>query len=169
MANGIDFDSRILQIMNTGWFDTYGFEGEVTYRPEQHSFLRFHFNLGHGDGAFLSRINTIGSPEPREYTQVESGIPRNSYGILAAKKINDWQFNVGLYHIDNMEWFGEGKPSPHHTRVDASIIKHFNLSHKNRITVTLAAQNLGNSRYVEFHPDFQFDPRYYATVSFTRF
>ena len=169
VANGIDFDSRILQIMNTGWFDTYGFEGEVTYRPEQHSFLRFHFNLGHGDGAFLSRINTIGSPEPREYTQVESGIPRNSYGILAAKKINDWQFNVGLYHIDNMEWFGEGKPSPHHTRVDASIIKHFNLSHKNRITVTLAAQNLGNSRYVEFHPDFQFDPRYYATVSFTRF
>lgn len=169
VTNGIDFDSRILQTMNTGWFDAYGFEGEVTYRPEQHSFVRFHFNLGHGHGEFLSRINTVGSPEPFEYTQVRPGIPRNSYGILAAKQIEDWQFNVGVYHIDNMEWFGEGKNAPHHTRVDASIIKHFNISNKNRITLTLAAQNLGNSRYIEFHPDFHFDPRYYATLSFTRF
>jgi outer membrane receptor protein involved in Fe transport len=100
---------------------------------------------------------------------VRSSIPRNSYGILAAKQISDWQFNVGVYHIGNMDWSGEGKPAPHHTRIDASIIKHFNFSQKDRITVTLAAQNLGNSRYVEFHPDFHFDPRYYATIAFTRF
>lgn len=175
VTNGLDFDKRILRIDNAGWFDTYGFEGEITYRPEQHSFIRFHFNLAHGDGEFIEEgefseaLNNFDPDQPMKFVDVAPGIPKNSYGLLAAKQVNDWQFNVGVYHIDNMEWFGEGKNAPHHTRVDASIIRHFNISNKNRITLTLAAQNLGNSRYVEFHPDFHFDPRYYATLSFTRF
>ena len=89
--------------------------------------------------------------------------------------MNDWQFNVGLYHVGTMQWFDRGDKVDSYTRVDASIIKRVPLAGKQELVFKLGGQNIGNEKYSEFQQDdddnylLEFQPRYYFSVTYLNF
>lgn len=158
----------VRRLLNDGAMKVYGFEGEVTYRPEQNSFVRFHFNLQHGSAGQTDQIH-LSPDDAKTYESYNDVIPNNSYGFLATKEFGNWQFNVGVYHVAAMKWIGRGDDVDSYTRVDASLIKHIPLSGNKALTIKVGAQNIGNSDYTEFRDDLAFEPRYYLSLSFTEF
>jgi len=173
-AGVADFDGDLTRLGNVTQSQMYGFEGSVLYRPEENSFIRFHFNRGHETGTYIKEIN---EPDP-PFTDIESlhsGAPRKSYGILAAKAIDTWQFNIGLYHVGTMQWFDRGDKVDSYTRLDASVIKRVPLSGGEELVFKLGGQNIGNEKYSEFIQDdddnylLEFEPRYYFSVSYRLF
>lgn len=170
LIDGGDFELR--RIGNTDQSQMYGFEGSILYRPEKNSFIRFHFNRGHETGTHIREINEP-TPPTTDVVSLHNAAPRKSYGILAAKAIDNWQFNVGLYHVGTMRWFGRGDKVESYTRLDASIIKRVPLSGKQELVFKLGGQNIGNEKYSEFIQDdereLEFDPRYYFSVTYRNF
>lgn len=169
-----DLSGDLTRLGNVTQSQMYGFEGSILYRPQKDSFIRFHFNRGHETGTYIKEIN---EPDP-PFTDIESlhsGAPRKSYGILAAKTVDNWQFNVGLYHVGTMQWFDRGDKVDSYTRVDASIIKRVPLAGKQELVFTLGGQNIGNEKYSEFQQDdddnylLEFQPRYYFSVTYLNF
>lgn len=169
-----DPDGDLTRLGNVTQSQMYGFEGSMLYRPEENSFIRFHFNRGHETGTYIKEIN---EPDP-PFTDIESlhsGAPRKSYGILAAKAIDNWQFNIGLYHVGTMQWFDRGDKVDSYTRLDASVIKRVPLSGGEELVFKLGGQNIGNEKYGEFIQDdkdnylLEFEPRYYFSVSYRLF
>jgi iron complex outermembrane receptor protein len=169
-----DLDGDLTRLGNVTQSQMYGFEGSILYRPEESSFIRFHFNRGHETGTYIKEIN---EPDP-PFTDIESlhsGAPRKSYGILAAKAIDTWQFNIGLYHVGTMQWFDRGDKVDSYTRLDASVIKRVPLSGGEELVFKLGGQNIGNEKYGEFLQDdednylLEFEPRYYFSVSYRLF
>jgi iron complex outermembrane receptor protein len=169
-----DLDGDLTRLGNVTQSQMYGFEGSILYRPEESSFIRFHFNRGHETGTYIKEIN---EPDP-PFTDIESlhsGAPRKSYGILAAKAIDNWQFNIGLYHVGTMQWFDRGDKVDSYTRLDASVIKRVPLSGGEELVFKLGGQNIGNEKYGEFIQDdddnylLEFEPRYYLSVSYRLF
>jgi iron complex outermembrane receptor protein len=169
-----DFSGDLTRLGNVTQSQMYGFEGSILYRPQKDSFIRFHFNRGHETGTYIKEIN---EPDP-PFTDIESlnsGAPKKSYGLLAAKTVNDWQFNVGLYHVGTMQWFDRGDKVDSYTRVDASIIKRVPLAGKQELVFKLGGQNIGNEKYSEFKQDdednflLEFQPRYYFSVTYLNF
>jgi len=150
----------------------YGIEGSILYRPQENSFIRFHFNRGHQTGSYIKEINEP-APGLNDVVSLDNGAPRKSYGILAAKVIDTWQFNIGLYHVGTMQWFGRGDKVDSYTRLDASLIKRVPLSGKQELVFKLGGQNIGNEKYSEFIQDednkLEFDPRYYFSVTYRNF
>lgn len=170
LADGGDFELR--RIGNVDQSQMYGFEGSILYRPGRNSFIRFHFNRGHETGTHIKEINEP-TPPSTDVESLNSAAPRKSYGILAAKTIDNWQLNVGLYHVGTMQWFGRGDKVESYTRFDASIIKRVPLSGKQELVFKLGGQNIGNEKYSEFIQDdereLEFDPRYYFSVTYRNF
>lgn len=167
IADGGDFELQ--RVGNVDQSQMYGFEGSILYRPEENSFIRFHFNRGHETGTHIKEINQPGT----EIISLNEAAPRESYGFLAAKAFGTWQFNVGLYHVGSMEWFGRGDKVDSYTRLDASVIKRVPLSGKQELVFKLGGQNIGNNRYGEFIQDddydLDYDPRYYFSVTYLNF
>jgi iron complex outermembrane receptor protein len=170
----VDTNDELTRLGNVTQSQMYGFEGSILYRPQKDSFIRFHFNRGHETGTYIKEIN---EPDP-PFTDIESlhsGAPRKSYGILAAKTVDDWQFNVGLYHVGTMQWFDRGDKVDSYTRVDASVIKRVPLAGKQELVFKLGGQNIGNEKYSEFQQDdddnflLEFQPRYYFSVTYLNF
>ncbi len=160
-----DFTSNnVRRVMNSDELNAYGVEGEITYRPKEKDFIRFNFNLGHGNGKTLYRIYNTGSL----YDSLERTVPRNSFGILASKALFDFQWNVGIYHVGNSEWRSTGDIVDAYTRVDASVSKDIRFDRDKKLTFKIGAQNLGQSHYNEFMDDVEFEPRYYVTLSLTQ-
>lgn len=164
--------SDLNRLGNVTQSQMYGFEGSILYRPEESSFIRFHFNRGHETGTYIKEVNELTGPST-DLVSLHNGAPRKSYGILAAKLIGTWQFNVGLYHVGHMQWFGRGDKVDSYTRLDASVIKRVALSGKEELVFKLGGQNIGNEKYGEFIKDedydLDFEPRYYFSVSYRLF
>lgn len=166
-----DLNGELKRLGNVYESTMYGIEGSLMYRPEENSFIRFHFNRGHETGSAVKEINQPGT----EITSLENRAPHTSYGILAAKAIGTWQFNVGLYHVGAMEWYGKGDQVDSYSRVDASIIKRVPLAGKQELVFKLGGQNIGNNDYAEFIQDddddylLEFEPRYYFSVTYLNF
>jgi iron complex outermembrane receptor protein len=166
-----DPEGELKRIGNVYESTMYGFEGSVMFRPEENSFIRFHFNKGHETGSAVKEIN---QPET-EIISLENRAPRTSYGVLAAKAIGDWQFNVGLYHVGAMEWYGKGDQVDNYSRVDASIIRRVELPGQQALVFKLGGQNIGNNEYAEFLQDdeddylVEYEPRYYFSVTYLNF
>lgn len=170
IADGGDFE--LTRIGSNDQSQMYGFEGSVLYRPGENTFIRFHFNRGHETGTYIKEINEP-IPPTTDVVSLNSGAPTKSYGILAAKVVDNWQFNVGLYHVGTMQWFGRGDKVESYTRLDASVIKRVPLSGKQELVFKLGGQNIGNEKYSEFIQDdereLEFDPRYYFSVTYLNF
>lgn len=170
IADGGDFE--LTRVGSNDQSQMYGFEGSVLYRPAENTFIRFHFNRGHETGTYIKEINEP-IPPSTDVVSLNSGAPTKSYGILAAKVVDSWQFNVGLYHVGTMQWFGRGDKVESYTRLDASIIKRVPLSGKQELVFKLGGQNIGNEKYSEFIQDdereLEFDPRYYFSVTYLSF
>lgn len=170
IADGGDFELR--RVANNDHSTMYGIEGSILYRPQENSFIRFHFNRGHQTGSYIKEINEP-APGLNDVVSLDNGAPRKSYGILAAKVIDTWQFNIGLYHVGTMQWFGRGDKVDSYTRLDASLIKRVPLSGKQELVFKLGGQNIGNEKYSEFIQDednkLEFDPRYYFSVTYRNF
>lgn len=170
-----DPDDELKRIGNVYESTMYGFEGSVLFRPEQNSFIRLHFNRGHETGSAIKEINQSPPRPATEITSLDSRAPRKSYGILAAKSLDDWQFNVGLYHVGTMEWYGRGDKVDSYTRLDASVIKRIPLSGRQELVLKLGGQNIGNEKYSEFMQDddddflLEYEPRYYFSVTYLNF
>jgi iron complex outermembrane receptor protein len=158
------FDQRVNTVENAGDSKMYGFEGEVTFRPEKFSFVRLNFNLGRMSGTRLHRILPTGE---KVYRDLENRAPQKTYALLAGKQVNSWKFNMGVYHVSKMEWDGYGDEVDSYTRIDASIAKDIKISKDQIIQLKLAGQNLNNKEYNEFMTDTDliFKPRYYASIS----
>jgi iron complex outermembrane receptor protein len=149
-------------IDNVGNSDMYGIEGHLTYRPTKTSFIRFHFNKGHESGARQHEIN------PVEYLPLSDTAPDKVYGILAAKQYNNWQFNVGYYHVGKVKWSGTiGDEVDSYDRVDASVSRTFKLTPHQKLIFKLAGQNVLDEDYNEFSTDtdLPFEPRYYGSIT----
>ncbi len=171
---GLVDSTDLTRLGNVSQSQMYGFEGSILYRPEENSFIRFHFNRGHETGTYIKEINEPSQPFT-DVVSLERGAPRKSYGILAAKLIGTWQFNVGLYHVGHMQWFSRGDEVDSYTRLDASVIKRVPLSGGEELVFKLGGQNIGNEKYGEFIQDdednylLEFEPRYYFSVSYRLF
>jgi len=140
--------------------NTYGIEGEITYRASNRSFIKFLFNRGHTNSIDIRAIN------PDVIQTLETGIPKESYGLLAATHLNTWQFSLGVYHVGTVEWFNTGDVVDNYTRRDLSVSKTFKLGEKSQLKVKLAGQNIGN-KYNEFDDKIEIEPRYYINFSIT--
>lgn len=160
------------RIGNVTQSQMYGFEGSIFYRPEKNSFIRFHFNRGHETGTYIKEVNELSGPST-DVVSLHNGAPRKSYGILAAKAIGSWQFNVGLYHVGKMQWFDRGDEVDSYTRLDASIIKRLALGAKDELIFRIGGQNIGNEKYSEFDKEddraLLFEPRYFASITYLTF
>lgn len=170
-----DPDNELKRIGNVYESTLYGFEGSILFRPEENSFIRLHFNRGHETGSAIKEINQSPPKPATEITSLDSRAPRKSYGILAAKAIDNWQVNLGLYHVGTMEWYGRGDKVDSYTRLDASIIKRIPLAGRQELVLKLAGQNIGNKKYHEFiqdekeEPLLEFEPRYYFSITYLNF
>ncbi len=145
-------------ISNNDTHEAYGIEGEITYRTTR-DILRFHFNYGRTKTEINEEIN------PSDVREFSTTAPRESYGILGSTKFKNWKFNLSAYHVREIEWLNVGDRIESYTRIDSSISTDFKLG-DNTITLELAAQNL-RDEYQEFDSRRFFEPRYYATLSFT--
>jgi iron complex outermembrane receptor protein len=148
-------------ITNGGDYTAYGIEGDITYRPRNHYFIRFLFNRGHSEANDLAFLN------PTEEDSSSNRIPRKSHAVIGAIDIDDWKFNLGVYYTGKMEWFSTGDLVESYTRVDASISKSFKLDKNSKLKLTVGAQNLGD-RDAQFNDDVFFERRYYATLSLSK-
>lgn len=159
-------DKDIKFIDNASDSNMYGFEGELTYRPEKYSFIRLNFNSGHMSGTRFHRIEEDSSIQ---YQDLADRAPQTTYAILAGKQIDSWQFNLGFYHVGKMKWDGFGDTVDSYNRLDASIIKYFQVGYKQQLTLKLAGQNITDNHYNEFmiDTDLVYEPRYYTSISFT--
>ncbi len=155
-------DNKVRVLTNVGEYNTYGIEGEISYRPQQNFFVKFQFNRGHNTEKILKAI------KPDQLNRRTDRVPRESYGLLVALPVEDWQFNLGVYRLDGFKWRGKGEYVDAYTRVDASVIKSFKITSKNSIKLRLAAQNFTNE-YDDFRQGQIFDARYYAEISFIQF
>ncbi len=155
-------DNKIRILTNVGKYKTYGIEGEISYRPQQDYFIKFQFNRGHNTEKIRKAIN------PDQFTGSDEKAPRESYGLLIAVPVDDWQFNMGAYRVDGMEWRGKGDYVDAYTRVDASVSKKIRITAKQQIKIRLAAQNFTNE-YENFRDNQFFSARYYAEISFIEF
>lgn len=155
-------DNRARALINAGDYRIYGIEGEITYRPQQHLFVKFQFNHGHSAEKTLKRIN------PTRIFRSTERAPTESYGLLATLPWHDWHFNLGVYRMGAIKWDGRGDYVEAYNRVDASISKDFNIGTKRKIKLKIAAQNI-NNRYEEFKEDQYSSPSLYAEISFTEF
>lgn len=170
-----DPDSELKRVGNVTQSQMYGFEGSIMFRPEENSFIRFHFNRGHETGTYIKEINEAPPKPATDVESLHSAAPRKSYGFLAAKAVDTWQFNLGLYHVGTMEWFDRGDKVDSYTRLDASVIKRVPLTGKNELIFKLGGQNIGNEKYSEFIQDDEdnyllaFEPRYYLSVTYLNF
>jgi iron complex outermembrane receptor protein len=171
----VDLSGDLTRLGNVTQSQMYGFEGSLLFRPEENSFIRFHFNRGHETGTYIKEINEAPPKPATDIESLHSGAPRKSYGILAAKAIDTWQFNIGLYHVGTMQWFDRGDKVDSYTRLDASVIKRVPLSGGEELVFKLGGQNIGNEKYGEFIQDdednylLEFEPRYYFSVSYRLF
>jgi len=158
-------DSDIKFVDNSTESKMYGFEGELTYRPEKYSFIRLNFNSGHMSG---TRLNRIKEDSSLQYRDLADRAPQTSYAILAGKQIDSWQFNLGFYHVAEMKWDGFGDTVDSYNRLDASIIKHFQVGYKQQVQLKVAGQNITDNHYNEFmiDTDLVYEPRYYTSISF---
>lgn len=170
-----DLSGEITRLGNVTQSQMYGVEGSIMFRPEENSFIRFHFNRGHETGTYIKEVNQSPPKPSNDVVSLNSAAPRKSYGVLAAKAFDTWQFNVGLYHVGTMEWFDRGDKVDSYTRLDASIIKQVPLSGKQKLIFKLGGQNIGNKKYSEFFQDDEddylvpFEPRYYFSVTYLTF
>jgi iron complex outermembrane receptor protein len=169
---GLVDHTDLTRLGNVTQSQMYGFEGSILYRPEENSFIRFHFNRGHETGTYQKEVHESSKPFT-DIVSLHSGAPRKSYGFLAAKAIDTWQFNIGLYHVGTMQWFSRGDKVDSYTRLDASVIKRVPLSGGEELVFKLGGQNIGNEKYGEFIKDedynLDFEPRYYFNVSYRLF
>lgn len=170
-----DLSGDLTRLGNVTQSQMYGFEGSIMFRPEENSFIRFHFNRGHETGTYIKEINEAPPKPATDVESLHSAAPRKSYGFLAAKAVDTWQFNLGLYHVGTMEWFDRGDKVDSYTRLDASVIKRVPLTGKNELIFKLGGQNIGNEKYSEFIQDDEdnyllaFEPRYYLSVTYLNF
>lgn len=155
---------KTLVIDNAANFSTHGIEGEITYRPKQNDFIRFHFNVSNGEGTTISRYKDSGIT----YREIDKTFPSNSLGLLASKSQFGLQWNLGVYHLADTEWWGDGDIVDGYTRVDASVSKTFKMGSKSNLKLKLSGQNIGNQNYNEFDDVTEFEPRYFFTVSYTQ-
>lgn len=172
IRDNIDPADKYKIVTNGANSNMYGFEGEITFRPEKYSFIRFHFNYGHMTGHIIKEFNQPAPQQPTDIRSLESHAPDKVYGVLAGKQFGNWQFNLGYYYVGKMRWDGiRGDEVDSYDRVDASISKKFALSAKQSLVFKLAGQNITNNHYNEFSVDTQleFDPRYYASISLIHF
>lgn len=146
------------RIGNYGSYDTYGFEGEVTYRPQLKSFLRFHFNVGRSNYNALDRVNPIRRRFDDDRT------PERSAGVLYAKNFRDWQVSLSLQHTGAMEWDGYGSQVKSNTRWDGAVSKIWRPRGKYKFTAKIGAQSFNRS-YHEFTQSLDVRPLYYVNVS----
>ncbi|MGH1439821.1 MAG: TonB-dependent receptor plug domain-containing protein [Cellvibrionaceae bacterium] len=145
-------------ISNNGEHKAYGIEGEIGYK-DRNSFIKFHFNYGRTKTRIDEEIN------PTETEEFTSTAPNESYGLLASKTLKSWRFNLGVYHVAEIEWLNTGDRIEKYTRADASISTHFKFG-KNKIGVKLATQNIGE-KYKEFDNRRFFETRHYITLNYT--
>ena len=96
-------------------------------------------------------------------------VPEQSYGLLAAKSIDSWQLNLGVYRVGSVTWLSIGDKVPAYTRVDASVMKQIKLSGEKKLTLKIGSQNVGDSHYFEFTDEHFFEPLYYISLSLTEF
>lgn len=160
----IPTDAAIRRIDNGAHSTMYGFEGAFTYRPEQYSFIRLNFNLGHMSGTILNRIEDDFSEVHRSLRQHS---PQKTYAILAGKQFGSWKFNLGFYHVGKMKWSGFGDEVDSYNRLDASISKTVDITNNQKLVFRVAGQNVTNNDYNEFaiDTDLSFERRYYASIS----
>jgi iron complex outermembrane receptor protein len=158
------WDPYVRTIMNADSFQTYGIEGELTYRPAQFDFIRLNFNFANGSGKSLHRFDETAS----EYRNLDETIPADTLGLLIAKKFLDLNWSLGLYHIGDVEWRSAGDNVDSYTRVDLSVSKQFKVDRNKNITLKLTAQNIGRSDYDEFRDGVEFEPRYFLTMALSK-
>ena len=166
-------DNELTRIGNAATSTMYGFEGELMYRPEKTSFIRFHFNIGHISGGLLTDVNREPPLSEAQILSLDDYSPETSFGVLASKKINSWQANIAFYHMDNIKWGSAGGKVDRYDRLDASVRKRFQISGKEVIELTIAGQNLNKQTIFEFNKTDQFplmfEPRYYASIALIHF
>jgi len=162
----LDTESRFAT--NGGRITSYGMEGELSYRPSIDSFLKFHFHLARSTFEVLTNI------DPDEIEESDKNIPRQTYGLLAGLKLNNWQINSGVYYLGDMEWYNQGGEIKRYTRIDVSVARTIKINNKNNIKIKLVAQNIGGE-HAEFGNEdasdnsLLFEPRYYLKTEFTLF
>jgi len=146
------------RIGNYGSYDTHGFEGEITYRPQLKSFFRFHFNIGRSDYAALDKINPVRQRFDQERT------PEESAGVLYVKSFLDWQMSLSVQHIGAMKWDGFGSQVKSNTRWDAAVSKSWRSRGNYKFTAKMGAQSFNRS-YHEFNKLLDIRPLYYLNMS----
>lgn len=154
-----DLDGTVNKAINNGLYEVYGVEGSVIYRPSLQSMLRFHFNRGHSSSWELRRLN------PDEYQRKRDYMPRESYGLLAGYKLNNWLLSAGVYHLGHMEWASDGEPMPYYTRYDVSVAKTYDLG-RSDLQLKFMAQRLGGD-HQEFNDEFEFEKEFYMQLKWT--
>ncbi len=157
-----DFNGLVQQITNLALHDAYGLEGEINYKHEEDTSLRFVFNIGRSESSVVVDL----TPERREETYFNS-MPRNSLGFLGTTKIQNWQVNLGVYYMGETTWISSGDENvASYSRVDASASRDF-IFGQNKLKLKLGAQAIDNS-YIDYNRDTLFEPRYYITVSLSK-
>jgi iron complex outermembrane receptor protein len=166
-------DNELTRIGNAANSTMYGFEGEVMFRPEKSSFIRFHFNVGHISGGLLTDVNREPPDTATQILSLDDYSPETSFGVLASKKINSWQANIAFYHMDNIKWGSAGGKVDRYDRIDASVVKNIKLSSNETVEIKIAGQNLNKHTIFEFNKTDQFplmfEPRYYASIALRHF
>jgi iron complex outermembrane receptor protein len=157
-----DFNGKLQQTINLASHEAYGLEGEINYRHNDNTSLRFVFNIGDSESSVFVRL----SPEPAKETYSNS-MPKNSFGLLATTQLDNWQMSLGAYYMDETTWISSGDEDLEaYSRVDASISRNFFIG-ENNLKIRLGAQAIDNS-YIDYNRDTLFEPRYYMTVSLSK-
>lgn len=114
-----DLFNRHYRYDNTGNFKVEGIEAQLEYKPFDNSYLRFFYTFLNAKGKTSVNVSDT------KFIYAEVYTPKYIYGMLAGGSyIDNWLFNVGLYHTEGLKWFLGDAAAPR-TRVDINLIKRF--------------------------------------------
>ncbi len=104
-----------------------------------------------------------GKINPLQLRRQDDLTPDVTYALLLAHKFpKNIQFSAAYYHLDEMDWEGEGDSVPAYNRLDLRLAKSFKISNVSG-KLAFIAQNIGDE-YADFQEQNIMRKRYYLSL-----
>lgn len=148
-------------IRNGGYLDIRGIDGQIMYRPSQNKFIAFQYGYAEAESLILKRL------DPVKYVNFEDLTPTFTASLLAGYQFaGGLNASIGMYHIDEQEWSGEGDKVPAYDRIDFRLAQAFPTAHGNG-ELSFVLQNILDD-YVEFREQNLFGTRAYIQFKWSQ-
>lgn len=129
---------------NRGRYQVHGLEFAADLKPFKRLRLRLALSATDSEASHIAKVNPIDIRHRNNYA------PSTTLSLLGILRLpQQVQLSVGYYHVDPMDWLGEGDLTPGFHEWDARIAKRFRFADAD-LNLAAVVQNIGG-----VHKDFQ--------------